>query len=35
MEWFFLALGFALGVCAAAIVVSAAADLGEKRNAIR
>lgn len=30
MEWTFLALGFALGVCATAIVVCVAADLWRK-----
>lgn len=28
MEWTFLALGFALGVCATSIVVCVARDLG-------
>ena len=30
MEWVFLALGFALGVCAAAMVVRVASDLGRQ-----
>lgn len=30
MEWVFLALGFALGVCATSIVVRVATDLGRK-----
>lgn len=30
MEWVFLSLGFALGVCATAIVMCVAGDLGRK-----
>lgn len=34
MEWLFLALGFAAGVCATSIVVCVANDLG-RRDAVR